>query len=192
MAAEIEGRSVALVIDLRRVPLGSPALAPLWRCRLVGHNLSFDAKMLLANGIEIPDENVVDTILMSGLVLRGVADGRREGLRRPSLAEAVKEALGLELPKEFAAIPVVARAAHRGTNRLCRSRCRYGTPTCCSAAAAHRRAAEWTGRQQALIDRLCRAVMPVARMELAGVALNRDELVRQVDAWGQELEGAVG
>src|SRR5262249_22871443 len=30
LAAEIEGRMLVLVIDLRNVPLGSPALAPLW------------------------------------------------------------------------------------------------------------------------------------------------------------------
>ena len=55
VAGEIEGRFVALVIDLRRVPLGSEALAPIWKRRLVGHNLSFDAKMLMANGIELDD-----------------------------------------------------------------------------------------------------------------------------------------
>ena len=75
-----------LVIDLRRVPLNSPALAPLWRCKLIGHNLSFDAKMLAANGVHLADENLVDTILIAGLVLRGVEDARREGSRRPSLA----------------------------------------------------------------------------------------------------------
>ena len=72
IAAEIDSKTVVLVIDLRRVPLGSPALAPLWRCKLIGHNLSFDAKMLVANGAPIPDRNLVDTILMAGLVLRGV------------------------------------------------------------------------------------------------------------------------
>jgi hypothetical protein len=88
-AAEIEGRIVVLVIDLRHVSLGSPALAPLWRCKMIGHNLSFDAKMLLANGVHIADGNLVDTILMAGLVLRGVDDTRREGSRRPSLAEGL-------------------------------------------------------------------------------------------------------
>jgi len=89
VAGEVGGRMVALVIDLRQVPLASPALAPLWCRRLVGHNLSFDAKMVAANGVEIPDGNLVDTILMAGLVLRGVANTHREGSRRPSLADAV-------------------------------------------------------------------------------------------------------
>ena len=78
-AAEIDSRTVVLVIDLRNVPLSSPALAPLWRCKMIGHNLSFDAKMLAANGVHIPDGNLVDTILMAGLALRGVEDARREG-----------------------------------------------------------------------------------------------------------------
>ena len=67
IAAEIDGKTVVLVIDLRRVPLGSPALAPLWRCKMIGHNLSFDAKMLVANGVPIADRNLIDTILMAGL-----------------------------------------------------------------------------------------------------------------------------
>jgi hypothetical protein len=101
VAAEIESRMVVLVIDLRRVPLSSPSLTPLWRCKMIGHNLSFDAKMLVANGVQIADDNLVDTILMAGLVLRGVEDNRREGSRRPSLADAVKEALGIDLPKTW-------------------------------------------------------------------------------------------
>ena len=57
VAAELDSRTAVLVIDLRRVPLGSPALATLWRRKLIGHNLSFDAKMLAANGVHIPDRN---------------------------------------------------------------------------------------------------------------------------------------
>src|SRR5262249_13952440 len=33
-------------------------------------------------------------------------------------------------------------------------------------------------------------VIPVARMELAGIVLDRDSLARQVDAWGQQLTNA--
>jgi hypothetical protein len=66
VAAQIEGKIVVLVIDLRRVPLGSPVLARLWNCRLVGHNISFDAKMLAANGVRIADANLVDTMSHGG------------------------------------------------------------------------------------------------------------------------------
>ena len=58
LAAEIDGKSVALVIDLRRVPLGSPALDPLWQKKLVGHNLSFDAKMLMAIMVSSSPERI--------------------------------------------------------------------------------------------------------------------------------------
>ena len=57
VAGAIDCRMVVLVIDLRHVPLNSSALAPLWRCKMIGHNLSFDAKMLVANGVHIADEN---------------------------------------------------------------------------------------------------------------------------------------
>ena len=64
IAAEIDGKTVVLVIDLRRVPLGSPALAPLWRCKMIGHNLSFDAKMLVANGVHIADARISLTLFL--------------------------------------------------------------------------------------------------------------------------------
>ena len=68
VAAQIGKRMVALVVDLRGVPLGSSALMPLWDCRLIGHNLGFDAKVLAANGVQIADGNLVDTLLMAGLL----------------------------------------------------------------------------------------------------------------------------
>ena len=55
--------------------------------------------MLVANGAPIADENLIDTILLAGLALRGIPDERREGSRRPSLAAVVQEALGIDLPK---------------------------------------------------------------------------------------------
>src|SRR5262249_60636294 len=108
----LAGRTVVLVIALRRVPLGSPSLARLWNCRTVGHNISFDAKMLAANGVQITDANLVDTILMAGLVLRGVEDMRREGSRRPSLEEAGEEGGGRGVPKKGHRLPWVRDHVH--------------------------------------------------------------------------------
>jgi hypothetical protein len=50
VAVEIEGKMVVLVIELCRVSLISSS----WHVELltVGHNLSFDAKMLIANGVK--------------------------------------------------------------------------------------------------------------------------------------------
>ena len=183
VAAEIDGRSVAFVIDLRRVPLGSPALAPLWQKKLVGHNLSFDAKMLMANGIDLAGENLIDTILMSGLVLRGETDKRRPGSRRPSLATAVKEALDIELPK-------VAQLSPWWHDRLTDEQVAYAALDAVMslklATALQPRIDNLASGREAL-NRLNKAVMPVARMELAGVALDRDGLASQAAAWDNEL-----
>ena len=70
VATEIEGGMVVLVIDLHHVPLSSAALAPLWCCQLIGHNLSFDVKMLMAKGVQIADENLVDTQPRAGAARR--------------------------------------------------------------------------------------------------------------------------
>jgi len=183
VAAEIGGRWLALVIDLRQVPLSSPALAPLWQKKLVGHNLSFDAKMLMENGIKLADDNLVDTILMAGLVLRGEADKRRPGSRRPSLATAVKEALDIELPK-------AGQLSPWWHDRLTDDQIAYAA---LDAVISLRLATVLQPRVDNLVsgrealDRLNKAVNPVARMELAGVALDQDGLARQAQAWDEEL-----
>jgi DNA polymerase-1 len=186
VAAEIEGWMVALVIDLRQVPLGSRALAPLWRCRLVGHNLSFDLKMLVANGVQIADANLVDTILMAGLVLRGVEDERREGSRRPSLAVAVHEALGLNLPK-------TSQLSPWWRAKLSQEQIAYAALDAVFALkladklspriSAMRNGTEGSNLQH----RLCAAIGPVVRMELAGIAVDREALSRSARSWQQQV-----
>ena len=164
----------------------SPALAPLWRCKMIGHNLSFDAKMLVANGVHIADENLVDTILMAGLVLRGVEDARREGSRRPSLAVAVKEALGIDLPK-------TSQLSPWWRDHLTQEQIAYAA---LDAVFALKLAAALTPRimklsngpdGKTLQSRLCEAVGPVARMELAGITVDREALAKQANAWDEEL-----
>ena len=54
------------------------------------------------------------------------------------------------------------------------------------AGALQPRIANLPSGAQAL-SRLCRAVAPVARMELAGITLDRDGLARQVQEWEGEL-----
>jgi DNA polymerase I len=191
VAVQIEGRMVALVVDLRRVPLGSPALAPVWDCRLVGHNISFDAKMLAANGVRIADAKLVDTILMAGLVLRGAEDIRREGLRRPPLAATVSETLGLELPK-------ISRLSPWWRDQLTQEQIAYAALDAIFAlklavVLAPPIAALSKGPDgKTLLRRLCAAVGPVARMELAGITVDRDALAKQASAWDKELTALKG
>jgi DNA polymerase-1 len=186
VAAKIKCQMVVLVIDLRRVPLGNPALARLWKCRLVGHNLSFDAKMLVTNGVRIADANLVDTILMAGLVLRGVEDIRREGSRRPSLEDAVKEALGVELPK-------TSQLSQWWRDWLTPEQIAYAA---LDAACALKLALALAEPISALnkgpdgksaLGRLCAALGPVARMELTGITVDREALAKQANRWDQEL-----
>ena len=185
IAAEIDGKTVVLVIDLRRVPLSSPALAPLWRCKIIGHNLSFDAKMLIASGVHIADENPADTILMAGLALRGVEDTRREGSRRPSLADAVREALGIDLPK-------TSQLSPWWRDHLAPEQIGYAALDAVFAikleAALRPQIAKLADGSdgKALCDRLFEALGPVARMELAGITINREALAKQIAAWDQE------
>jgi DNA polymerase-1 len=186
IAAGIDGKTAVLVIDLRRVSLGSAALAPLWRCQMIGHNLSFDAKMLLANGVPVIDGNLVDTILLAGLVLRGVEEGHREGLRRPSLAVAVKEALGVDLPK-------TSQLSAWWRDRLTPEQIAYAALDAVFAlkleAALRPQVAKLADGPdgKALQCRLFEAVGPVARMELAGITLDREALSKQANTWQQEL-----
>ena len=186
VAGETDSKIVVLVIDLRHVPLSSPALAPLWRCKMIGHNLSFDAKMLVANGVQLADENLVDTILMAGLALRGVEDARREGSRRPSLAVAVKEALGIDLPK-------TSQLSPWWRDRLTQEQLAYAALDAVfalklEAALTQQIATLSKGPDgKTMQGRLCEAVGPVARMEFAGITLDREALAKQANAWDQEL-----
>ena len=147
--------------------------------------------MLMANGVQIADENLVDTILLAGLVLRGVEDVRREGSRRPSLADAVKEALGVGLPK-------TSQVSPWWRDRLTPEQIAYAALDVVFAlkleAALTPRIAELSKGPdgKTVQTRLCEAVGPVARMELAGITVDREALEKQVNAWDQELTSAEG
>ena len=161
-----------LVIDLRRIPLGSPALAPLWRCKIIGHNLSFDAKMLVANGAPIADANFSTLSLLAGLVLRGYPDERREGSRRPSVAAVVQEALGIDLPK-------TSQLSPWWRDHLTPEQIAYAALDAVFALKLEAVLSPQVGKLtdgpdgKALSDRLFGALGSVARMELAGVAVDR-------------------
>ena len=118
-----------------------------------------------------------------GSCLRGCADKRREGSRRCSLAEAVREALKIELPKASQLSPwwrdqlTDEQFAYAALDAVMSLRL---------AGALQPRVANLPSGAQAL-SRLCRAVAPVARMELAGITLDRDGLARQLQEWEGEL-----
>jgi DNA polymerase-1 len=179
---QIATESRALVIDLRKVPPSSPSLAPVWGQTLVGHNLSFDAKLLMANGVDLNAATIIDSILLSGLFLRGEHDRTREGSRRPSLAIAVKEALGVELPKQM-------QQSEWGLDELTSGQVAYAALDAVMARCLFTRFQTSLHQQRCAPDgvtlaaRLNKAVTPIARMELAGVMLDTEALARLDAGW---------
>jgi DNA polymerase-1 len=118
--------------------------------------------------------------------LRGVEDTRREGSRRPSLADAVYEALGLVLPK-------TSQLSPWWRAKLSQEQIAYAA---LDAVFSLRLADKLTpqisvsgtgGDGNSLQYRLCAAVGAVARMELAGISVDRAALLQLVHSWEQEL-----
>jgi DNA polymerase I len=179
---QLASETKALVIDLRRVLLSSPSLRAGWGRTLVGHNLSFDLKMLAAGGVDLGAATIIDTILLSGLFLRGEDDRSRQGSRRPSLAVAAKEALGVELPKDL-------QTSDWSNDVLSDEQIAYAA---LDAVIARRLLSHFGPDVEAqrlaadgltLADRLNRAVLPIARMELAGVQLDAGALAKLDADW---------
>jgi DNA polymerase-1 len=179
---QIATESKALVLDLRKVHLSSPALMPIWRGALVGHNLSFDIKMLMANGVDFGDTEIIDTILLSGLFLRGEPDNRREGTRRPSLAIVVKEAIGVTPPKQM-------QQSDWGRDELTGEQIAYAALDAVMARRLRTHFQSELENQRSAPDgvtlstRLNKAILPIARMELAGVLLDTEALARLDAGW---------
>ncbi len=88
-----------LVIDLRHVPI-SVLPKELWDAHFVFHNATFDTKHLLHVGAPLQADKLLCSMLCAGFVARGQPFDSREGNRRPSLAVAAKELLGVDVPKE--------------------------------------------------------------------------------------------
>ena len=93
------GPNRLIVIDANVIPITDPALTPLWRSKLWIHNAAFDAKHLLAAGIDLSHANIIDTMLLAGMVHRCEPNHRLPAPTRPSLAKYAKAAAGINLPK---------------------------------------------------------------------------------------------
>jgi hypothetical protein len=115
---------------------------------------------------------------MSGLVLRGEPNRKVGRSRRPSLAVATKEALRIDLPK-------VSQLSPWWRENLTEEQIAYAA---LDAVVALRLADTLQPRIEKLpvapdgvppLTRLCRAVAPVARMELSGITLDRGSLTKQ-------------
>jgi hypothetical protein len=83
--------SKAFVIDLRQVPLSSPSPAPAWSQTFVGHNLSFDVKMLMANGVDLVSATIMTHWPPAALII--TSDRSRRIARHPARARTDRESL---------------------------------------------------------------------------------------------------
>src|SRR5262249_36114104 len=116
----------------------------------------------------------------------GVEDMRREGSRRPSLEDAVKEAFGLELPK-------ISQLSPWWRDQLTREQIAYAALDAAFALKLALALAQPIGALskgadgKTLLGRLCAALGPVTRVELAGVTVDREALAKQASAWDEEL-----
>ena len=64
------GPNRVVVIDTDLIPVTDPALLPIWRSRLWIHNAAFDAKHLIAAGVDMSHAKIIDAMLLAGMVHR--------------------------------------------------------------------------------------------------------------------------
>jgi DNA polymerase I-like protein with 3'-5' exonuclease and polymerase domains len=171
------------VIDLRNVPL---AVLPqeLWRTRLVFHNATFDTKHLLHAGVPLQPDKPLCSMLVAGLVARGEPSKSHEGKRRPSLAVAAKELLGIDVPK-------AGQTADWDVPSLDPARADYAA---LDAVLAYQilkvGVATMSSRECRALDIACGCIHAVARLELAGLPFDAARHRVTAKTWAGQLRNA--
>ena len=114
-----------VVIDADVIPVTDAALLPVWRSKLWIHNAAFDVKHLIAAGVDLSHAEIIDTMLLAGMVHRcdpnlslpapsaALPREIRQSRRRHRFAE-VWPALGLGQTASFARSTELRRARCRG------------------------------------------------------------------------------
>lgn len=163
------GGARCAVFDMRKVDWS--ILAPLWRSRLVVHNLQFEMKFLLAEGISLV--NAECTMQASGLML---------GVGRRGLAAAAREYLGWEIPKDL-------QTSDWGENVLSREQLIYAALDAVAALHLWEKLEvdlQQSSRWDAYI--LQRDVIPAAvEMETAGIGVDIEALGKTISGWSDTL-----
>ena len=173
----------ALVIDLRHMPLSSLP-RELWNARLVFHNATFDTKHLLQSGAPLQADKLLCSMLVAGFVARGQPFKSHEGNRRPSLAVAAKELLGIEVPK-------VGQTADWDRSSLDQDLVDYAALDAVLAYQILKVAAAKMGNdihRAAYIA--CACVHAVARLELAGLPFDAEVHRETTLQWKLQLSAA--
>ena len=160
------------MIDLRHVPV-SALPKELWNARFVFHNATFDTKHLLHSGAPLQADKLLCSMLVAGFVARGQPFNNREGNRRPSLAVAAKELLGVDVPKQ-------GQTADWDLSTLDQARVNYAA---LDAVLAYQilkvGVAKMGNGEHRAVDIACACIHAVARLELAGLPFDAECIERQ-------------
>ena len=168
------------MIDLRHVPISALPKA-LWKARLVFYNATFDAKHLLYNGAPLQADKLLCSMLAAGFVGRGQPFNNREGNRRPRLAVAAKELLGVDIPKE-------GQVADWDRTNLDQTLVDYAGLDAVLAYQILKTAVQkmGSGEHQA-VDIACACIYAVARLELAGLPFDAEVHRATTRSWEDRL-----
>jgi DNA polymerase I-like protein with 3'-5' exonuclease and polymerase domains len=170
----------ALVIDLRHVPV-SELPKELWNFRLAFHNATFDTKHLLYSGAPLQADKVLCSMLVAGFVVRGQSSRKRAGSRRPSLAVAANELLGIDIPKE-------GQTADWGVSNLDQALVDYAALDAVLAYQILKVAVAKMGNSgHRAVDIACACIHGVARLELAGLPIDAEVHRATALSWEEQL-----
>lgn len=173
----------ALVIDLRHVPI-SALPKELWAARLAFHNATFDTKHLLHLGAPLQPDKLLCSMLGAGFVSRGDADHRRAGNRRPGLAVAAKELLGVDIPKN-------GQAANWARQHLDPALQNYAGLDAVVAYQVLKAAIEkMEPEEQRAFEIACSCIYAVARLELEGLPFDAETHRATALGWVSQLAAA--
>jgi DNA polymerase I-like protein with 3'-5' exonuclease and polymerase domains len=177
------GPNRVVVIDADIIPVADAALLPVWRSKLWIHNAAFDVKHLIAAGIDLGHAEVVDTMLLAGMVHRCEPNPYLPAPSRPSLAKYAKAAAGIDLPKS-------GQVSDWGRPLLSRDQLNYAALDV--AVLAYLIPKSWDRLpdkySQACVMRASAAVLAVARLEIAGMAIDPVRLEKAAHAWDHDID----
>ena len=177
------GPNWVVVIDADVIPVTDAALLPVWRSKLWIHNAAFDVKHLIAAGVDLSHAEIIDTMLLAGMVYRCEPNSRRPAPSRPSLAKYAKAAAGIDLPKS-------GQVSNWARPVLSRDQLNYAALDV--AVLAFLIPGSWNRladeHAKACVMRASAAVLAVAQLEIAGMAIDPVRLENAANDWDHEIE----
>jgi hypothetical protein len=177
------GPNRVVVIDTGLIAVTDAVLLPVWRSKLWIHNAAFDVKHLIAAGVDLSHAEIIDTMLLAGMVHRCDPAPHLPAPSRPSLAKYAKAAAGLDLPKS-------GQVSDWARPVLSRDQLNYAALDV--AVLAFLIPGPWNRLPDiyamACVMRASAAVPAVAQLEIAGMAIDPARLEQAANDWDLEIE----